>query len=781
MTDAFPVFIGVTGKRALAESGDNQEQQTRKRLAAAFDYIESRLPDTRKVLLTGAALGADLVAAEEVLRIKDGKPRRNWLVLAALPFVEEWFKEDFEDPEWARYRRVVADPRTRRWVLPRLAVASPPPDSSLSRCGDPPDDLKELRRWHYEQVGLWIADTANVLIAVMPRGETTDKIGGTARIVACRRGGRPDATAAQIIAASTELAPRPALYRPPEGYVWLIDPTPARDPASPELPSLDPPVVVLPPAAHEDERKGAYRSPGELTFNTGTHDVGHADEQPDQETLLRRSTALLRVAEHYARDSRGRSADSSQPAAWPHASDPADELETVSKGLRDRGYKATNKSRHTFYSLVTLFLLAVLAFEVYAKFLSSNSYFLLPYLVLLCAIIRLYYVARREEVQPIAEDRRAVREVLRVQHAWWRAGLTDRVDFTHLKGADSDLSRVREAARNVIIWAQRSCPDCEPAEQWKAVFDPTDRPPFSEDMPASQHPKDWIGNQYYYFRQRETQRESKSQLIDAVSWALFVTSAWLAALLFVFSWIHAVHDLADRFVDAVKTLPLPIIGLMILACVGVACVWWWIRGRTRHIQVEVQRIALSIGLGLLAAVTLGFAILLTAALAEADRSGWGLLLLALPILVYAGYWLRHVLPDTNATQLTATVLGVGTAILLVLAVQAGAAMYGKSDIQSSIKYMAIILVVFLPALAGAMRFISEKLAVEAEALSYRDACGWFEHADELLKQLRPGNGDANADKQAQAIVTDLGKLALQESESWLKSRRERPLSPVIGG
>lgn len=110
MTDAFPLFIGITGKRQLAknpaQAGD-AEQKVRERLAAVFDHIEAMLSDNPKVLLTGAAAGADLLAAEEALGSSGGTPRRNWLVLAVLPFETTLFKQDFKPDEWAKFERVV--------------------------------------------------------------------------------------------------------------------------------------------------------------------------------------------------------------------------------------------------------------------------------------------------------------------------------------------------------------------------------------------------------------------------------------------------------------------------------------------------------------------------------------------------------------------------------------------------------------------------------------------------------------------------------------------------
>jgi hypothetical protein len=97
------------------------------------------------------------------------------------------------------------------------------------------------------------------------------------------------------------------------------------------------------------------------------------------------------------------------------------------------------------------------------------------------------------------------------------------------------------------------------------------------------------------------------------------------------------------------------------------------------------------------------------------------------------------------------------------------------------RYLVIVSIALLPAIAGAMRFRAEKLAYEAEALSYREALRWFEHADELLTRHPPGSGNEAADARGRDIVDRLGRLALAENEAWLKARRQRPLSPVIGG
>jgi hypothetical protein len=89
--------------------------------------------------------------------------------------------------------------------------------------------------------------------------------------------------------------------------------------------------------------------------------------------------------------------------------------------------------------------------------------------------------------------------------------------------------------------------------------------------------------------------------------------------------------------------------------------------------------------------------------------------------------------------------------------------------------------VVLYAIAGAMRYLMERLNIEAEALEYRDARARFELAE---RRLAPGSdpvSGAPADEEAaQRLVHELGRLALAENEAWLNSRRERPLTPIVG-
>lgn len=738
--DAVPLFIGITGKRAFAD--DAATRRVRNRLAGAFDRIEDAAPALPKILLTGAATGTDLIAAEEILRPQGGLPRRNWQIICVLPFDRKLFEEDFRTPEeMAAFQLVIDDQRVKSWPLPLLEGATP---SDVSRHGRPTPVQADLRRRHYEQVGLWIAETANILIAVMPTSEEPDKIGGTARIVRVRRSGRPDSIATQVMEASTVLAPPPPeLLRPPARYTWLIDP--AREP-----PAETYPVKVLPPLLS---------------------DADGEERLTDKDHLLRSETI------RYVAQRCGVDATNDQK---PPPTDPAAFLRNIYDKLRQPGQSAATTSRATFYILAALFLAAVLAFEVFAKFLPTTPWMPLIYVLLLGAAISLYYRAHVGEWQAIAEDRRVIREALRVQRAWWQAGLRDRVDHVHLLGADPDLSRVREAIRNIVLWTLFDCNWRTPSVNWSGVIDRAKWRPFKVEMPGREMPSDWIGNQKYYFNQRKLQREAKSQLIDSLSWTLFVASGWLAVILCA-ALAFDIPELVDRKLllwieHANPALP----GWIVVAGIVVMILCLAARGHRRDTQRIRTRTLMTLGLSLPLAAALWLVTLGMTAIAHDPARLADLAVFTACSAGFAWYWRAEVL-FKDAALLWPSAIGLGALVLAALSILSLAAYFAGDRVHHPSYYMVIVSIVFLPAVAGAIRFIGEKLAIEAEALSYRDAYVWFEDAALRLEAAPPGRGNALDDDRARDLVRKLGILALGENENWLRSRRERPLSPLIGG
>jgi hypothetical protein len=79
-------------------------------------------------------------------------------------------------------------------------------------------------------------------------------------------------------------------------------------------------------------------------------------------------------------------------------------------------------------------------------------------------------------------------------------------------------------------------------------------------------------------------------------------------------------------------------------------------------------------------------------------------------------------------------------------------------------------------LAGAIRFFTERLAWEPELHSYREALDTFIRArDQFAKLCADPSALA---KQQEQIILELGRFALEETESWIRARRVRPIEPM---
>jgi hypothetical protein len=90
--------------------------------------------------------------------------------------------------------------------------------------------------------------------------------------------------------------------------------------------------------------------------------------------------------------------------------------------------------------------------------------------------------------------------------------------------------------------------------------------------------------------------------------------------------------------------------------------------------------------------------------------------------------------------------------------------------------LVLIMTVVSAATAGALRFLTERLATEAELHSYREILGVFIRARQNLARL--SGEDEQTARQRERLLLDLGEVALQESESWIRAHRVRPLEPM---
>jgi hypothetical protein len=746
----YPILIGISGKRIFDKNVEADcaiADALVERFRALFEAIEKKLPKTPKIVLTGAGLGTDLIAAETALQIG-----RNWSVAAVLPFDRVLFEEDFhpspdEKLEQTWRDRFATHARTFERVLgspdkpnPRVIVRELP---KLAADGDDVATVnrlsrqaaqfdKTLRRNHYEQVGQFIAESSTIMIAVMS-GDERPKIaeanGGTARIVAYRRAGCPDAVGSAVAGRSTVLRRKwPEVKLLPAGFVWLMDPAKADRTGRYH-------VKVLPPLLDRSVDDVYAGHPGEdMPQDHATHvgplrkltnamravavRLGRGDLQ--NETRARWLRASLAVATGFERyHNKGSQTAGSTDAAIPVDLSPIADVPNALKlarlGISSRQRSVNSYAKGLFYLLASLFVSAVVAFEIFAKFFHGSWWWLGGYLVFLALIGLTVLLGRWRLWDAVAEDYRAVTEILRVQRAWLSAGLTARVDREHLQGVDQDLAPIRECAKTIVVWIllRHGWNEGAPVRDWAHVRGTSMQP---RNLRGEKNPPDdWIGSQLWYLIHNGENRERWVQVIDAASWCLFVVSGVLAAVLW--TWL-AFPKLATMFEDRAHCLPSWVWFLLAAGVIGLR-IW------THDIYRGLGAIVLTGALGALAAIVVALA------------------------FVSAGPLIVH------ATRMDDAHFAVTNAVIAGLVV--------------------------LSAVAGALRYLMERLNIEAEALDYRDASGRFERAEQrLARGLDPATGAPSDEEAAKRIVYELGYVALAENEAWLKSRRERPLTPVVG-
>jgi hypothetical protein len=787
MSGRLPLLIGITGKRQFSKDAGadrRSEQYVEHKLGEIFATLDKDYPGVPKILLTGAAYGTDLAAARAALSQNKGKNLERWAVVALLPFEQKEFEEDFKtenndprDGEWPdRYaahqksfdslmdQAKSASPRVIVRELPRLDASLPAGDTRPSATKADLASDKVPRNWYYEQVGQFIAESADILIAVMPKDATAspqEATGGTARIVAYRRIGRPDEIGAKVAQHSAILRREwPDLAAPPAGFVWLLEPKekPAEQPGmdGAERKRRGPffgmkypwevgpyPVEVLPPLECYDFWQYPAKS-AECSAPEHGHEPG----------LLRKIWGAVRRALAGARIVRPLHAAAHQHrlkaslicasalsifndhgptrseivAEVGEITNLTEDSEKIAKLISDTQELENAESKSSFRRLAWLFVGALISFEVYAKFFSTSFLALGAYLGFLGAIAFVVFRARWRLSQAKSEDYRAVAEMMRVQHAWWSAGLPERVDREHLQGVDRALARIRDGATGLIAWLLIRHKLKQPEIKWDEVRG-TEATVRKVDE-SSKAWKDWIGGQLAYFSPKEKDRLDYVHKSDAISWALFTASALMAAILWL--WL----------IDAACSEHHPIYHLFHSTASVLA-----LSGEPGH---------------------------LGAALA------WALLALCVVCFQVANRDLKGI-PSIVTTAL----IGFAVAVLLSLAVVSAARLVPvlADDLLHAkpAKYMMMVVLVGLSAAAGAWRYLTERLNIEAEAHDYREAKERFERAEHLLFWHLQKNPDKDAGhKAAREIVRELGLLALAENEAWLKSRRERPLTPVVG-
>jgi hypothetical protein len=398
---------------------------------------------------------------------------------------------------------------------------------------------------------------------------------------------------------------------------------------------------------------------------------------------------------------------------------------------------AKNSVRRSLFALALLFCAAVTAFET--RFVFANVDWQLgiwgAYLAAAFIALAVYWRANRMMWQPIAEDYRGVAEALRVQMAWWDSGIRDvkhSAEQFFLQGTSGSLGLVRAAVRHFVDAALLLRPAGAPVPNAAAT---------------------WIDGQIAYFEARIGARQFWISVVSAGSWLLFLGALGSATLV---GTTYLTQN-ANAYVY------------------GVLSNWVWV-----HVSNGWTFLATLFGMTVVFAISV---LLRSSPLVRRHMH-------RMPVLRFLGnltFWLGGILFGFSLYDFAAWLLSHGAnfgfAQMLIQGIsmpveeaskQGGGVLYLGRE-------LATIATVLPAAFAGTLRFIAEKLSLEAELHGYEDAVELFRRAKAELAEIDRGHLDPEAAaRRREMLVVSLGKEALEESEGWLRAHRERPLEPVVG-
>lgn len=837
--DNLPILVGVVGPRVLT---DAERQTFRDRLRSLITDLDARLPHTPKVLISGGGPGVDLEAVRVALAEESGAPRHPaWSAVVALPMDAALHREGFAasgSAEDLAFLETLIAGRPRVLVKQLRHLTREPYDDSrlepdsLQRVAAPAltlahgEKAEAARAEHHDQFALWLARYATIFIVATlatPEAEAHAP-GGYARAVAFRRAGAFDAASDAIVARSLELLTGSPLDEPDGGYVLVLDGSAPRPGSRRLLGALEPPpgarvlrpIQMLFDTRHDHADIGAAR---ERIAREPLRDEPEPGE--DVEARLRGAFACANGFEKmHARRGGGPLKPApfgdEHPAAFLEAAREAD----AALGLQQT--TATYWTRLAQRWSASFFVLAIVSYETYTELTHDRPPALLLYIAFLVAILGIVIAVRWTQVQVRAEDYRGLREMMRVQIHWWSAGVDRMVDRVHLRTINNDLRLTREAMATLGMWALLR----------NAKTKTLDLPPRLDDLGQDRGPAlatKWIKEQREYFRTQSRAQYGAKRLADT-SFVVALLSALCAlttlfVLLYGKGYANMEAALGQSLLAARVATPLfaTLAAMGLLWTITGSC---WGSGDRAHELADMRRgwragksnlspLAFALGPHGALALIPTFALLALMALALAAI---GLDIASLmdrfsppdatrPLIPWAGQTAFLALlailtiiriPDRSsrfrvkkfniARYAVAVVLATATQIA-VAATFAGTVRLLREDLSPFVvaplpvadgdveAFHAILLAVALILLTGAgmIRWYTERRNHLAQAEHYSDMFRVFRRAEEWLSRAET---PFRIEEREQLL--ELGIIALDESEAWLKAHRERPSEAIAG-
>lgn len=400
-----PLIIGVTSHRNLASS---ETALLRERVRYLFMQLKQEFPELPLVVLSALAEGGDQLVAREALDAGAS-------LVAPLPLAPGLYLEDFHDDanrrefsELCAQASVVQLPLLARSTLEGVAVPGAERDAQ------------------YAEAGVYIASHSHILLAIWD-GRGSDLLGGTAQIVRYYLEG--------ILPGSIERRSgvRPLVERGDESLLYHI-------------------------ACSRIDADGKECAPESPLRALQTRWLSQSRTRPVAEGMPDEFRMVFRRMVQFNTDSRRYCEEAI--VAIDDADNP---VETVAGGEIETLFAAADRlaihfQRRVLLAMRGIHVLAALmgiAFVCYSDLpsdLFDQGDMIYVFIALFGAGVILDHLARRREWHRKYIDYRALAEGLRVQHYWFRAGVSaaGSIAFAHdnfMQKQDVELGWIRNVMR----------------------------------------------------------------------------------------------------------------------------------------------------------------------------------------------------------------------------------------------------------------------------------------------------------------------------------------------
>jgi hypothetical protein len=482
-----PIVIGVTGHRDLIKEDIPQLESSVRKI---FQVLRDIYPKTPLHLLSPLAEGADRLVARIGLEFKVK-------LIVPLPMPRAEYEKDFETPESKTDFAELLDIAGLHFEIPFTK------DNTLNKV----QNNKESRNQQYTQVGAYIAEHCQILIALWD-GVFKKEAGGTSDIIRFRIGD-PE------LQDSSNRIWDPADSGPVYHIVTRHDKN--LKPEGGEIFSLHKrfPGGLI---DHENMDK-AYRKILKRINDFNNDAIRLETDNPkavlqsnqyliDLNSVPNLSSSCRTILEHYA----------------------------ISDALAIQFQK---KRRRTMIGLFVLVGLAVGSMENYDGWLELFPKFyilLLAYLGFLGIAFLWHFLAKSLGYQNKHLEYRALAEGFRVQFFWELAGIKENVSQKYLRKQRSELEWIRNTIRSSNISAEKELPN---AANHKCNY--------------CHVLKYWVTSQKQYYQKAATRDERKVKKFEKTMWLLITLGIGIASVL-VFAYLLKLKLFQDEGHKALRIL-----------------------------------------------------------------------------------------------------------------------------------------------------------------------------------------------------------------------------------